>query len=130
MNFTRGHFTGQGRHWSLPRFCFQYALLRNNWSKKFGVEYWTLPGSNSPWRPWVLISEKLPKYLFYACVFNLDSGDLQILQFEFQILFCSLPTYFQKQLVLRQRIQMRVKRVTLAPTRKTGKTYLVTIALL
>jgi hypothetical protein len=41
----------QGRHgreeagkvWSLPRF-----LIRNNWSNNFGVEYWTLPGSNLP----------------------------------------------------------------------------------
>ena len=32
-------------------FGFQYALIRNNRSKKFGVEYWALPGSNSPWRP-------------------------------------------------------------------------------
>ena len=32
-------------------FGFQYALVRNNWSKTFWVEYWTLPGSNSPWRP-------------------------------------------------------------------------------
>ena len=32
-------------------FGFQYALIRNNQSKKFGVEYWTLPGSNWPWRP-------------------------------------------------------------------------------
>ena len=32
-------------------FGFQYALIRTNRSKKFGVEYWTLPGSNSPWRP-------------------------------------------------------------------------------
>ena len=32
-------------------FGFQYALIRNNRSKNFGVEYWTLPGSNSPWRP-------------------------------------------------------------------------------
>ena len=30
---------------------FQYALIRNNWSKIFGVEYWALPGSYSPWRP-------------------------------------------------------------------------------
>ena len=32
-------------------FGFQYALIRNNWSKKFGVEYWALHGSNSLWRP-------------------------------------------------------------------------------
>ena len=32
-------------------FGFQYALIRNNQSKNFGVEYWTLPGSNLPWRP-------------------------------------------------------------------------------
>ena len=32
-------------------FGFQYAFIRNNRSKKFGVEYWALPGSNSPWRP-------------------------------------------------------------------------------
>ena len=31
-------------------FGFQYTLIRNSWSKKFGVEYWALPGSNSPWR--------------------------------------------------------------------------------
>ena len=38
----------------LARLCldfgFQHARIRNNWSKKFGVEYWALPGSNSPWR--------------------------------------------------------------------------------
>ena len=31
-------------------FGFQYALIRNNQSKNFGVEYWTLPGSNLLWR--------------------------------------------------------------------------------
>ena len=31
-------------------FGFQYTLIRNNRSKKFGVEYWTLLGRNSPWR--------------------------------------------------------------------------------
>ena len=50
----------QGRHTQLARptrpgpcldFGFQYALIRNNRSKKFGVEYWALPGSNSPWSP-------------------------------------------------------------------------------
>ena len=41
-------------------FGLQYALIRNNRSKNFGVEYWTLPGSNSPWRPWsgVIFSTK------------------------------------------------------------------------
>ena len=33
-------------------FGLQYTLIRNNWSKQIGVEYWALPGSNSPWRPW------------------------------------------------------------------------------
>jgi hypothetical protein len=33
-------------------FGFQYAFIRNNWSKKFGVEYRALPGLNSPWRRW------------------------------------------------------------------------------
>ena len=28
-------------------FGFQYTLIRNNRSKNFGIEYWTLPGSNS-----------------------------------------------------------------------------------
>ena len=28
-------------------FGFHYTIIRNNWSKNFGVEYWTLPGSNS-----------------------------------------------------------------------------------
>ena len=32
-------------------FAFQYDLIRNNQSKKFGVEYWALPGSNLPWSP-------------------------------------------------------------------------------
>ena len=31
-------------------FGFLYALIRNN-QIKIGIEYWTLPGSNSPWRP-------------------------------------------------------------------------------
>ena len=26
-------------------FGFQYCLIRNNWSRKIGVEYWALPGS-------------------------------------------------------------------------------------
>ena len=33
---------------------FQYTLIRNNRPKNFGVEYWALPGSNSPWRPCIL----------------------------------------------------------------------------
>ena len=40
-------------------FRFQYALIRNNRSKKFGVEYWVLPGSNSPWHPWSSFLSKL-----------------------------------------------------------------------
>ena len=32
-------------------FGFQYTLIRIGWSKKFGVEYWALFGSNSLWRP-------------------------------------------------------------------------------
>ena len=32
-------------------FEFQYSLIRNNRSKKFGEEYWALSGSNLPWRP-------------------------------------------------------------------------------
>ena len=35
-------------------FGFPHALIRNNRSKQFGVEYWALPGSNTPWRPWVV----------------------------------------------------------------------------
>ena len=35
-------------------FRSQYALIRNNQSKKFGVEYRALSDSNSPWRPWLL----------------------------------------------------------------------------
>jgi hypothetical protein len=30
-----------------------YTLIRNNWTKKFGVEYWTLPSSNLLWRPYM-----------------------------------------------------------------------------
>ena len=36
-----------------PILLHRYALIGNNWSIKFGVEYWALPGSNWPWRPWV-----------------------------------------------------------------------------
>ena len=32
-------------------FGFQCALIRNNRSKKFGLEYWALPGSNLHWHP-------------------------------------------------------------------------------
>ena len=45
----------------MPICGFQYAFIRNNQSKKFGIEYWALPGSNSPWRPrgnqWVMTSD-------------------------------------------------------------------------
>ena len=52
------HYSGAPRLARPPRpgpclyFGFQYALMRNNRSKKFGVEYWALSGSNSLWRPW------------------------------------------------------------------------------
>ena len=32
-------------------FGFQQALIRNNRSKNFGLEYWALPGSNLSWCP-------------------------------------------------------------------------------
>ena len=35
-------------------FGFQYALIRNNRSKKFWVEHRALPGSDLPWLPWIL----------------------------------------------------------------------------
>ena len=46
----------QRQLWTGPclDFGFQYAVIRNNRSKKFGVEYWELPGSNSPWQPCIL----------------------------------------------------------------------------
>ena len=49
-------------------FGFQYDRIRNNRSKKFGVEYWALPGSNSPWRPceWVLLASYF-HYVFGDC---------------------------------------------------------------
>ena len=51
---TAGKAGKAGKGWSLPRFwVFIRALIRNNRSKNFGVEYWTLPGSNSPWRLWM-----------------------------------------------------------------------------
>ena len=41
--------------WALPAvFVFQYTHIRNNGPKNFGIEYWALPGSNSPWRPCIL----------------------------------------------------------------------------
>ena len=43
--------TRQARFGPCLHFGFQYALIRNNWSKICWVEYWTLPGSNSLWRP-------------------------------------------------------------------------------
>ena len=52
----------QARQWRKARFgpCldfgFQNALIRNNWSKKFWVEYWTLPGSNTSWWSCVLLN--------------------------------------------------------------------------
>ena len=50
-------------------FGFQYALIRNNRSKRFGViEYWALPGSNSPWRPCI---EQPCKLKGVSVLFNL-----------------------------------------------------------
>ena len=51
------HGSGAPQLARLPRpgpcldFGFQYDLIRNHWSKKLGVEYWALPGTNSLWRP-------------------------------------------------------------------------------
>ena len=63
----------QGRHsWKGPPspgpfldFGFQYALIRNNRSKKIGVEYWALPGSNSPWRPCIYVLDIDSDCLFW-----------------------------------------------------------------
>ena len=42
-------------------FWIQYALIRNNQLKKFGVEYWAaLPGQNSLWLPCVVVQLFLP----------------------------------------------------------------------
>ena len=35
---------------NLVHVVFEWLLIRNNLSQKFGVEYWTLPDSNSPWQ--------------------------------------------------------------------------------
>ena len=56
-----------------PRFgpCLDYTLARNNRSKYFGVEYWTLPGSNTPWRPWLYFKEVLRAgRLVFCCCSN------------------------------------------------------------
>ena len=42
-----------GKVWSLPRISVPIRSSNNNWSKNFGVEYWTLPGSNSIF--WLLL---------------------------------------------------------------------------
>ena len=40
-----------GKVWSLSRFWVSICSYQQQPVKKiFGVEYWTLPGSNSPWR--------------------------------------------------------------------------------
>ena len=50
----QGHHGWQGTKTPRPGPCldfgFQYALIRNL-SKKFGIEYKALPGSNLPWCP-------------------------------------------------------------------------------
>ena len=40
-----------GKVWSLPRFWVTIRSYKTQLVKKIGVEYWTLPGSNLPWRP-------------------------------------------------------------------------------
>ena len=37
--------------WALPRFWVSIRSYKKQLVKKSGVEYWALPGSNSPWRP-------------------------------------------------------------------------------
>ena len=63
LNPTQGNkWTNGGKTWGYeaaqpPRpgpclnYGFQYALIRNNQSKKIGVKHWALSASNLPWRP-------------------------------------------------------------------------------
>ena len=53
-------YPGPPRQARQPRFdpCLLFLVsmrsnIRNNQSQKFLVEYWTLPGSNLPWRPFL-----------------------------------------------------------------------------
>ena len=49
--------------WALPRFWVSIRSYKKQLVKKFGVEYWALPGSNSPWRPWIAAASKQVKPL-------------------------------------------------------------------
>ena len=44
--------------WSLPRFWASIRSYKKQPVKKIVVEYWTLPGSNSPWRPCVQLKKQ------------------------------------------------------------------------
>ena len=54
--------------WPCLNFGLQYALIRNT-GQKNGVEYWDLPGSNSPWRlcHYCYAAEKRRLYWFFSC---------------------------------------------------------------
>ena len=56
-------------------FGFQYALIRNKQSKKFGVEYWASTGSNSPSLEMFAMT-LIPDFSLYAC--NLISRNSRI----------------------------------------------------
>ena len=47
VNITKFHCSGPPRPPRQPRF----GPIWKNWSKNFGIEYWTLPSSTLPWRP-------------------------------------------------------------------------------
>ena len=55
-------------------FGFQYAFIRNNRSKKFGVEYWALPGSNSPW--WPCLCKDLQSFYEKSNIFCLSQSPI------------------------------------------------------
>ena len=53
--YTRGATAGKApKAWALPRFWVSIRSYKKQLVKKNGVEYWALPGSNLPWRPYTL----------------------------------------------------------------------------
>ena len=75
-------------------FGFQYALIRNNQSKKFGVEYWTLPGSNWPWRPWMGLITVMSFAHSVGWVLHIGWGNLLKGLWFFCISFASALVHF------------------------------------
>ena len=68
------------KDWSLPIFWDSICSYKKQPVKeKFGIEYWTLPGSNSPWRPCIIQAIFLNLFYFNHLIdLNSHTGYIKV----------------------------------------------------